>query len=1063
MTKVTVSAEGKDTPACVSEQTEPCLTIGYAVQHGANHIHLLGRLSNKAEHISLDVQNIPTSSNGTCNVVILGDGGIITDFTMSLQSNKMETGNILFKNLTIVKSHITVRNIAASFTDCDLIDAVIKDYNIDKKSPHVQITLEQSTMNCNDSEKYGIFLKYMPIVRLNIEQSAISSCGLQLSVADLFLVISSSTMQNVQTNVTVRSHWNVPTIVRLDGSIFHSIPTTDALQMILSLNSPYVYMSVDNCTFSAFPLAISLHEHFYHQSIASMFVTHSQFNGSVKIGNGGALMISAIGIDAKVYLSNCLFSENRAIKGEGAQQGLGGAVYIEGTSFVQAENCTFVDDTVLGPGVALHISLGDSIFVTNCTFDYQIKSTQEDLISIVSIDGNLKEFNASIYAGSSLPSTSTYRFEVLSATKVFEIDMNVHCPSWYIPNKEYKISQYHSGQNVTQMFERFLYECLPCSEGYYIISGKHKHFSSEETLKESDRCEECPYGAICSGHHVNPRPNYWGYMEDGELVFMQCPPDYCCAGNDNAPCTDFDVCAPNRTGILCGSCKEGLSVSILTGECIPDSECEEDYLFWMFSTPIALAYALWYTFKGDILAYFLMLALPVFGWINTCFSGIKLKRPMSSQNYTLDQNPYSKKENIVTKNWINLKRMSSEQKPRELSENSGASLEEAIGRKSSQKSQKRRKGYFDIVTFYVQMSAAMKISVEFSDIDNSKSVLDYISDNIDRVLNFALSDITIKFCPISELSTRGKHISILAFLCGIYVTWGVVYSCVSFLWLCSKKRPDSKLYKTLDSLRLKFIGGLVEIIKYTYEGFCEVIFLSLVCVEIRGSHVWWYDASQVCLELWQVGMLIFGVVFAVPFPIALLMAMRLLEQGKMSALAFFLCCLWPLLGIVFMCLCSYSSKPSEEQISKSGEKILYMLQGQFRKDPKHMTIHWEAIICVRRLLISAMALLQGYGSVRMIILSCLCILFLMQHIYRLPFYYRTSNHVESLSLSLLLIFSVFNLLKASLTDSGVVPTGPTVDFFKALEFIEKLFPFIIIVVIIIIEIRRIFKKKSKNQ
>ncbi len=140
-----------------------------------------------------------------------------------------------------------------------------------------------------------------------------------------------------------------------------------------------------------------------------------------------------------------------------------------------------------------------------------------------------------------------------------------------------------------------------------------------------------------------------------------------------------------------------------------------------------------------------------------------------------------------------------------------------------------------------------------------------------------------------------------------------------------------------------------------------------------------------------------------------------------------------------------------------------MLQGPFRKDPKHATLYWEAVISVRRLLITWMTLLKGFGSVRMVVLSCLCVMFLIHHNYRMPFQYRTSNHVETLSLSLLSVFCIFNLLKASLTDFGVVPEGPTVDFFKAVEFIEKLFPIILIVVIVIIEVRRRFKKKSKSQ
>ena len=75
-----------------------------------------------------------------------------------------------------------------------------------------------------------------------------------------------------------------------------------------------------------------------------------------------------------------------------------------------------------------------------------------------------------------------------------------------------------------------------------------------------------------------------------------------------------------------------------------------------------------------------------------------------------------------------------------------------------------------------------------------------------------------------------------------------------------------------------------------------------------------------------------------------------------------------------------------------------------------------------------------------------------QHNSVSPYQVRKSNHVEGLSLSLLIMTSVINLLKASLTDSGVVPSGPLVQFFKFLELIERSFVIIIIVHILSVEL-----------
>ena len=88
----------------------------------------------------------------------------------------------------------------------------------------------------------------------------------------------------------------------------------------------------------------------------------------------------------------------------------------------------------------------------------------------------------------------------------------------------------------------------------------------------------------------------------------------------------------------------------------------------------------------------------------------------------------------------------------------------------------------------------------------------------------------------------------------------------------------------------------------------------------------------------------------------------------------------------------------------------------------------------------------------MVLMTGLCIAFLYQHNSISPFQVTKSNHVEGLSLALLIVVSVINLLKASLTDSGVVPTGPSVLFFKSLELSEKLFVLLIISYILGIEL-----------
>ena len=123
-------------------------------------------------------------------------------------------------------------------------------------------------------------------------------------------------------------------------------------------------------------------------------------------------------------------------------------------------------------------------------------------------------------------------------------------------------------------------------------------------------------------------------------------------------------------------------------------------------------------------------------------------------------------------------------------------------------------------------------------------------------------------------------------------------------------------------------------------------------------------------------------------------------------------------------------------------------------------LYWEAMVTIRRLMIVGMTLVI-HASFRMVIITAFCLIFLVQHIYMRPFHARKSNDVETLSLALLVMASMINLPKAFLTDSGVIPSGPIVPFFKSLELCEKMFVLILIVYILFVEIKPRNRKKGK--
>ena len=322
------------------------------------------------------------------------------------------------------------------------------------------------------------------------------------------------------------------------------------------------------------------------------------------------------------------------------------------------------------------------------------------------------------------------------------------------------------------------------------------------------------------------------------------------------------------------------------------------------------------------------------------------------------------------------------------------------------------------------------------------------------------------------MTQAGQTVYKLLFLVAIYISWATLYCCTKALIQIIQRRTsyNNANLELFETIKLKLIRGLVEIIKYTYSGFCGAIFTSLVCVKLKSNYVWWYDASNICLERWQLLIVLFGVTYALPFPIALYLGMRFLKTNRISSGTFLLCCTFPILSFILFPISIKKSisishaegiKVDMDNTALSKE-ILSVLQGPYKSHVKQVAMYWEAVISMRRFLLSTMTLL-GYASIRMVIILCLNGIFLLHHMNTFPFQAQLSNQVESISLLLLMLVAALNLLKASLTDSGVIPSGPSVPFFKGLEFMEKICVVVLIGSILFGELWIKFRGKTSKR
>ncbi len=350
-----------------------------------------------------------------------------------------------------------------------------------------------------------------------------------------------------------------------------------------------------------------------------------------------------------------------------------------------------------------------------------------------------------------------------------------------------------------------------CDSGMYSVSKQNNMLSHPDTLTSTKNislmkpnCFKCPHGAICSGNNVVPRPNYWGFWNNGKLTFHLCPTGYCCSGKHNAPCKVYNYCAGNRTGTLCGSCRKGFSVSILTGQCMADSQCGGDQWFWLLAFLATMAYSVWYTFKDDFL-WFAITFITKQNRFLIIFRKLQNKTSEShgDQKCTMSNVPEDK--GLFHLGAIPLQQVVDEDINGKSNDGMSSEIEQSTY---------IDKGYFGILTYFVQVASVIKIQIEFSEIDTGDSFLDTIAWYIEKFLNLELAQLSFNVCPKVGLTNLGKTLFKLIFLIGIYVSWLAlfIFSVIVLKVTIGKGQMKSIAH----SFNKRLIIGIIEIVKRHY-------------------------------------------------------------------------------------------------------------------------------------------------------------------------------------------------------------------------------------------------------
>ena len=286
------------------------------------------------------------------------------------------------------------------------------------------------------------------------------------------------------------------------------------------------------------------------------------------------------------------FEENAAV--------FGGAVHLSNGD-ATFQNCTFLNNLVQVLGGHIHTDVqSTNLFIWDCVFNQTLFQTENENYSAGAFFIDTQSKGSLNISNTSLTANYPANHDVLiRKTNGREVSLDnlttLTCPvGSQIDVRYYNLNE----SSVTVAILEI--PCLACEGNTYSLN-RGRAFGLQEGPEFP--CLSCPYGANCT-QNIVAEPNFWGFREKhnpSTLNFITCPHGYCSSPQE-ADFPEYDSCQGNRSGTLCGHCKESHTETLYSTSCAPSNECK-DHWIW----PVGLVYvsimALLFTFKPPIVSW----------------------------------------------------------------------------------------------------------------------------------------------------------------------------------------------------------------------------------------------------------------------------------------------------------------------------------------------------------------------------------------------------------------------------------------------------------------------------
>ena len=751
----------------------------------------------------------------------------------------------------------------------------------------------------------------------------------------------------------------------------------------------------------------------YDGSAKHFFVTNSTFSNNYVLFEGGGAISAREGGNAwtSLLIIDSVFDGNMAGISEvfpgqsldstelSHQNGLVNVSLINGTlSFSKPLGVSF--DVISDGGAlslrGLYASITNSIFINNTAKRFGgaivVRKCQQFNVQNITVEGSNSD--------SSLEGVLVY----ITNTESNIYDSQFLCYSsghdmfYYSSNareldlnsvlftcsKENLLTQHETIKTNRGTYKSLRYKCDFCDNAYN-FGDVSKAFHWHGNISHSQIvCYPCPYGAVCREGQVRVQHNFWAEVRDKKLHVAKCPQSYCCSNGLEETCPMDNSCMSNRDGVLCGQCKSGFSDTLFSVKCIQSEMCKSTWAI-LSMFMCCLMYSAFLLFHRDFI-----------NGITRCVRSCISSHPPSQAN-------------------------------EDQSFGEGGGID------------------FIVMLFYYFQDVSLITTQAIHTIPLSMEILMFMKFRValDAFFQFGFEIfgiITPEICAFKDLSKQENLILeasfvplLLSILSAIY---GISKGLMHFSTECGTK------------LLKRAVSALVIALILSYQKVIVTAFRSIVCVSFVDHEVLLINGNVMCYQPWQFMIMIFAVVWIIPFFCVIALGPGLLKDHHMSYKAFMLACLIPLpcLTIALYHMAGkkkHHARGHSKALSIEAEQVVSVLQGSYHKLrlPSNFGpfICWTGLLIANRLLMVLAKTIIMSPLSRQLGLGLVVTMNMLLQARISPYKSSAANTLGAFLSFSLLILAMLNVIRATFIETNYNPVGPLENVVHVMNIVESVF------------------------